>query len=57
MKREHASYLNPIPLSAMEMKEIYRPDPREERRERIAAKAAVQGIRKVAKKHRRVEDL
>lgn len=57
MEREESSYLNPPPLTEQQMREIYRPDPEAERKERIAGHTLVKSLRKVAKKHRSIDDL
>jgi len=57
MEREENSYLNPPPLSESQLREIYGPNPKAERQERIAARTALRSIRRVARKHRSIEDL
>ena len=57
MEREESSYLNPPPLTEPQMREIYAPDSQAERRERDAARAALKGVRKAAKKRSSIDDL
>jgi len=57
MEREESSYLNPPPLSDWQLKEIYAPDLKAERKERIAARTALKSIRNAAKKGRSIDDL
>jgi len=57
MEREESSYLNPTPLTERQLREIYRPDPQAERRERIAGRASLKSIRKAAKTHGSIDDL
>jgi putative addiction module CopG family antidote len=57
MEREESSYLNPPPLSELQLREIYRSNPQGDRQERIAGRTALKSIRTVAKKKRSVDDL
>jgi putative addiction module CopG family antidote len=57
MEREESSYLNPPPLTGEQLKEIYGPDPKAERQERIAGRVALKSIRRAAGKHRSIEEL
>ena len=57
MEREESSYLNPPPLTDQQLREIYQPDPRTDRRERIAGGTALRSIRRAARKHRSIDDL
>jgi putative addiction module CopG family antidote len=57
MEREETSYLNPPALTEHQLREIYSPNPEAERLERIAGRTAAKSIRKVARKHRSLEDL
>jgi putative addiction module CopG family antidote len=57
MEREENTYLNPPPLTARQLMEIYGSDPQAESRERIAAGTALKSIRKAAGKCRRNGDL
>jgi putative addiction module CopG family antidote len=57
MEREESSYLNPLPLTEQQLREIYAPNPLAERRERLAGRTALNSIRRAAKKHRGIEDL
>lgn len=57
MEREESCYLNPPPLTEQQLKEIYAPNTKAEGRERSAARAAVKSIRRVARKHRGIDDL
>jgi hypothetical protein len=57
MEREESSYLNPPPLTGQQLREIYEPNPRADRQERIAGRASLKSIRRAAKKHRSIDDL
>ena len=57
MEREEASYLNPPPLSRAQLREIYGANEHAERQERLAGRTAVKSIRRIARKHRNIEDL
>jgi len=57
MEREESSYLNPLPLSNDQLKEIYIDNVEGERQERMAGKTALKSIRKAAKKNRSIGDL
>ena len=57
MEREESSYLNPAPLTELQLKEIYRPDPKAEHQERLAGRTALQSIRRAARKHSNIETL
>jgi putative addiction module CopG family antidote len=57
MEREESSYLNPLPLTEPQLREIYKPDAQAERRERLAGRASLKSIRKAAKKQRSIDDL
>ena len=57
MEREESSYLNPPPLTEQQLREIYEPNPRADRQERIAGRASLKSIRRAAKKHRSIDDL
>ena len=57
MEREETSYLNPPPLTTQQLREIYEPDPRADRQERIAGRTSLKLIRKAVKKHRSIDDL
>jgi len=48
---------NPPPLTTQQLREIYEPNPRADRQERIAGRASLKSIRKAAKKHRSIDDL
>jgi len=50
MEREEASYLNPPPMSDEDAQRIYRADPEADEREASLARAALQSIRKAARK-------
>jgi len=57
MEREEASYLNPPPLTESQLKEIYGPDPKAERQERLAASTTLKSIRSAVKKHGSIDEL
>ena len=57
MEREESSYLNPPPLTEQQLREIYEPNPRADRQERIAGLTSLKSIRRAAKKHRSIDDL
>ena len=57
MEREEASYLNPPPLTEQQLREIYGPNLKAERQERIAGRTALKSIRRAARKRRSIEDL
>ena len=57
MEREESSYLNPPPLTEQQLREIYEPNLKADRQERIAGPALLKSIRKAAKKQRSIEDL
>ena len=57
MEREESSYLNPPPLTKQQLREIYEPNPRADRQERIAGRASLKSIRRAAKRHRSIDDL
>lgn len=57
MEREESSYLNPPPLTEQQLREIYGPNEKAERQERIAGRTALKSIRRTARKHRNIEDL
>jgi len=57
MEREESSYLNPLPLTDQQLKEIYAPDSEANRRERVAGRTAFKSLRRVAKKTRGIDDL
>ncbi len=57
MEREESSYLNPLPLTERQLREIYEPNALADRKERIAGRTALESIRRAAKKHRSIDDL
>ena len=57
MEREESSYLNLLPLTKDQLREIYVEDGEAERQERMAGKTALKSIRKAAKKNRSIGDL
>lgn len=57
MEREENSYLNPPPLTPQQLREIYQPDPRTDRQERMAGGTTLKSIRRAAKKHRSIDEL
>ena len=57
MEREESSYLNPPSLTEHQLREIYGPNSAAERQERIARRTLYKSIRKVAKKHKTIDDL
>ena len=57
MEREESSYLNPPPLTEQQLREIYEPNPRADRQERIAGRASLKSIRRAAKQHKSIDDL
>jgi putative addiction module CopG family antidote len=57
MEREESSYLNPLPLTEQELREVYKPNAQAERRERIAAPTVHKGMRRAAKRHTSIQDL
>jgi putative addiction module CopG family antidote len=57
MEKQENSYLNPPPLSPQELQEIYAPQAREEKLERLAVKAAQRSFRKGAARVKSHEDL
>ena len=57
MEREERAYLNPPPLTEQQLREVYRPNPETDARERAAGRTALKSIRRAARKHRSIEDL
>ena len=57
MEREESSHLNPLPLTRLQLHEIYGTDPVAERQERIAGHTSLKSIRRAAKKCGSIEDL
>jgi len=59
MEREESSYLNPPSFTEQQLREIYGPNQKAERQERIAGRTTLKSIRRAraARKHRRIEDL
>ena len=57
MEREESSFLNPPPLTAVQLNEIYGPNPKAERKERLAGRTVLKSIRSAAKKHEDIEAL
>jgi len=57
MEREQSAYLNPPPLTTQQLREIYEPNPRADRQERIAGRASLKSIQRAAQKHGSIDDL
>ena len=57
MEREESSYLNPPPLTELQLREIYEPNAQTDRQERIAGRTSLKSIRKVARKYGSIDDL
>jgi putative addiction module CopG family antidote len=57
MEREESSYLNPAPLTAEQWSELYHADKTAERQERLASRTIQKSLRKLARKHKSIEDL
>lgn len=57
MEREEASYLNPPPLSEAEARRAYAPDSPSDRLELRGVKQAADSLRRLARKHKSIDEL
>ena len=57
MEKEENSYLNPPPLSPQQLNEIYAPSQRDNRLERLTAKALSRSFKKGIAKTKSIEEL
>jgi putative addiction module CopG family antidote len=57
MEREESSYLNPPPLTELQLREIYQPNRQADRQERSAGRVSLRSIRNAARKNRSIDDL